>query len=258
MKAIVRIIVATALVGLVTPVVAEEFSAPAAKRPWHLGVGAIYREKAYSGFKDSKKTSPVPLVLYEGDRFFIRGSNLGWKFVDTKPWQVSVLGEWWADGYESSDSNALSGMKDRDPSLAVGGQVRWQPERFGLELTATTDAMSNSDGSQVRAMALFNNRAGAWFYTMSGGLIYMDSDFVDYYYGVRNSEALPGRPAYSGDDETGFRAGMTFGYNAPGSKWLFLAGGRYTYLGDAIDDSPITDEDYQYSLFGGVAYSFGK
>ncbi|MGB5623788.1 MAG: MipA/OmpV family protein [Gammaproteobacteria bacterium] len=260
MKILIRMIALLVIAGLAVPAVAEEFSAPAGKRPWNLGAGAVYREKAYDGFKDSKKTTPIPIILFEGERFFVRGSNLGWKFINTNPWEVSILAEWWADGYEDGDASILRGMSDRDPSLAVGGLIRWQPERFGLELTATTDAMSNSDGSQVRAMALFTNRAGPWFYTVNGGIVFADSDFNDYYYGVRNSEVdlTRGRTAYSADDETGIRLGGLLGYNASGSKWTFLGGARYDYLGDEVDDSSITENDYQYALFGGFTYAFGK
>ena len=260
MKSLIRILAFLAIAGLTVPAVAEEFSAPAGKRPWNLGLGAVYRVKAYDGFKDSEKTTPIPIILYEGDRFFFRGGSFGWKFVNTSPWEVAVLAEWWSDGYEDGDASILRGMSDRDPSLAVGGHVRWQPQRFGLELTATTDAMSNSDGTQVRAMAIFDNRAGPWFYSLTGGVVYVDSDFNDYYYGVRSREVdlTRGRTAYSADEETGVRVGGLFGYNAQGSKWTFLFGGRYDYLGDEVDDSPITENDYQYSLFGGFTYAFGK
>ncbi len=205
MKLLIRMIALLVIAGLAVPAVAEEFSAPAGKRPWNLGAGAVYREKAYDGFKDSKKTTPIPIILFEGERFFVRGSNLGWKFINTNPWEVSILAEWWADGYEDGDASILRGMSDRDPSLAVGGQVRWQPQRFGLELTATTDAMSNSDGTQVRAMAKFDDRSGPWFYSLSGGIVYSDSDFNDYYYGVstREVDLTRGRTSYSADDETG-------------------------------------------------------
>lgn len=260
MKLLIRMIALLVIAGLAVPAVAEEFSAPAGKRPWNLGAGAVYREKAYDGFKDSKKTTPIPIILFEGERFFVRGSNLGWKFINTNPWEVSILAEWWADGYEDGDASILRGMSDRDPSLAVGGQVRWQPQRFGLELTATTDAMSNSDGTQVRAMAKFDDRSGPWFYSLSGGIVYSDSDFNDYYYGVstREVDLTRGRTSYSADDETGIRLGGLLGYNASGSKWTFLGGARYDYLGDEVDNSSITENDYQYALFGGFTYAFGK
>ncbi len=260
MKILIRMIALVVIAGLAVPAVAEEFSAPAGKRPWNLGAGAVHREKAYDGFKDSKKTTPIPIILFEGERFFVRGSNLGWKFINTNPWEVSILAEWWADGYEDGDASILRGMSDRDPSLAVGGQVRWQPQRFGLELTATTDAMSNSDGTQVRAMAKFDDRSGPWFYSLSGGIVYSDSDFNDYYYGVstREVDLTRGRTSYSADDETGIRLGGLLGYNASGSKWTFLGGARYDYLGDEVDNSSITENDYQYALFGGFTYAFGK
>ena len=107
-------------------------------------------------------------------------------------------------------------------------------------------------------MAKWTDRAGAWFYGLQGGVVWYDDDFVDYYFGVDSSEALPGRPAYEPDSETSFRTIATLGYQRPQSPWLFLIGGRYEVYGDEVDDSPIVDDDGEAMLFGGVGYTFGR
>lgn len=230
------------------------------KRPFTLGIGGIYKDKPYKGYDNGDKTSAFPLVLYEGEHFFVRGTSLGWKFITTKPWEVGVLGEYWGDGYESSDADILEGMDDRDPSFGVGGYVTWAPEKFGLKLEAATDVTGNSDGTAVKALAFYRNRFENWFYTASGGAVWWNSDYIDYYYGVKAKEEdlAIGRPEYKGDDQTFGRVGIVFGYQRPESKWMFLFGGRYDFMGDEVDDSPITSDDKQFMGFLAIGYTFRK
>lgn len=245
------------------PVASADDEIPAAtagKRPFTLGLGGIYKDKPYKGYDDSDKWQAFPLVIYEGDHFFVRGSSLGWKFISNKPWEVAAVGEFWGDGYESSDADILQGMDDRDPSFGLGGYVSWAPEKFGLKLQAATDVTGNSDGTQVKAMAFYRNRFEDWFYQATGGAIWNSDDFIDYYYGVKDKEVDTniGRTAYEGDSQIFGRVGMTIGYQRPSSKWLLLFGARYDFMGDEVDDSPITSDDKQFMGFVGVGYTFRK
>jgi len=254
---------AALLALLVAPLASadDELSVPgAAKRPITVGAGVVYKDKVYRGYDDDEKTSFLPLVLYEGERFFVRGSNLGWKFVNTKPWEVAVFGEFWGDGYDNDDANILDGMDNRDPSFALGGHVMWKANKFGLKASAASDVTGNSDGTQVKGMAFYDNRVGSWFYRGSAGLVWNSEDYIDYYYGVENDEVdlNLGRTAYEGDDETWVRLGLVMGYQRPDSKWLFLVGARYDIMGDEVDDSPITSDDKMFMGFAAVGYSFGK
>jgi outer membrane protein len=239
----------------------DELAVPAAgKRPITLGIGAVYKDKPYRGYDDDEKTSVLPLVLFEGERFFVRGSNLGWKFVNTSPWEVAIKGEFWGDGYDNDDANILEGMDNRDPSFALGGHVIWKPRKFGLSFSAASDVTGNSDGTQIKGTAFYDNRVGSWFYRATGGLVWNSEDYIDYYYGVQNDEVNLdlGRTAYEGDDETWVRLGLVLGYQRPESKWMFLVGTRYDFMGDEVDDSPITSDDKMFMGFAGFGYSFGK
>lgn len=135
---------------LTQTVVAGEFSVDTDKRPITLGLGALYKDKPYRGYGSSEKTNAVPIVLYEGERFFARGSTIGWNFVDSNSMELAVIGEYIGDGYESGDSSFLIGMSDRDPTIGLGGHVIWKQGDLGLKLAAVTDMADNSDGSQMR------------------------------------------------------------------------------------------------------------
>ena len=57
---------------------ADEFSVTTGSRPISAGLGILYKDKPYRGYDSSAKTNPVPVILYEGENFFVRGSSLGW------------------------------------------------------------------------------------------------------------------------------------------------------------------------------------
>jgi outer membrane protein len=237
---------------------ADEFSADTGKRPITLGIGIMYKDKPYQGFDSSERTNPVPIVLYEGERFFARGGTIGWDFMDSDAIEVAVIGEILNDGYESGDSAFLAGMSDRDPSFGVGGHVIFKPEKLGFKLAAVTDMADNSDGSQLRGEVFYTEKAGDWLFKPYASIVWQDEDYNDYYYGVRSSEAITGRPAYSADSDINFRFGALAIYQQKTSPWMYLAGLRFDLLGDEIDDSPIVDDDTELTAILGVAYTFRR
>ncbi len=250
---------AAALVLFISQVsLADEFAVSTGKRPITAGLGILYKDKPYKDYDNDEKTNLVPVILYEGENFFVRGSSLGWKFVDSKDLEFAAVGEYLADGYDSSDSSYLSGMSDRDPSFGVGAHVIWNPEALGFKLAAVTDATDNSDGSQVRGEVFYKYRTGDLMLKPSAGFVWQSDNYNDYYYGVKNSEARPGRPAYSADSDFNYRLGAVAVYQEKASPWMFAGGLRYDIFGSEIKDSPIVDENEELSAFIGVAYTFGK
>jgi len=239
---------------------ADEFSASTGKRPFTAGLGMLYKDKPYRDYDESDKSSAVPIILYEGESFFVRGGSLGWKFIDSNALEFALVGEYLADGYESDDSDYLDGMKDRDPSFGVGAHVIWNPDALGVKLAAVSDVTDNSDGQQVRGEVFYKYRTGNWMLRPSAGIVWQSDDYNDYYYGVRDNEVAGaiGRHAYSADDDINYRLGAVAIYQQPSSPWMFLGGLRYDFLGDEISDSPIVENDDELTAVLGVAYTFGK
>ena len=238
----------------------SEFSVDTGNRPITLGLGAMYRDKPYKNFSSSERTNPVPLVLYEGEHFFARGSTIGWDFLDSSVVELAVIGEFIGEGYESSDSKFLKGMSDRDPTLGLGGHIIWKPENLGLKAVAVTDIADNSDGTQVRGEVFYTHRTGDWMFKPTASIVWQDDNFNDYYYGVRTKEINPfiGRTPYSADSDINYRVGAFAVYQQKASPWMFLGGVLYNFLGDEIEDSSIVEEDNELIGLIGVAYTLGK
>ena len=222
-----------------------------------IGLGVGYRDKPYKDYDSDDKVGALPIAYYEGSHFFLRGQSIGWDFMGDSPLEVAIVGELFADGYDSGDSDFLDGMSDRDPSFGVGGHILYRPENLGVKFVALTDVTDNSEGSQMRGEVFYVYRSGHGFQVVpSVGIVWQDEDYNDYYYGVRNREATAARPAYSADEDISYRTDLGIFYSKPGSRWVYSAGFRYEFYGDEVDDSPITDDDTVFSAFGGIAYAF--
>ncbi|HAJ92960.1 MAG TPA: hypothetical protein DCO71_10170 [Gammaproteobacteria bacterium] len=254
MKLIRSLVLSAAAVFLSQSLMAEEFSVGQGKRPLTLGLGLLYKDKPYKNYSSSEKSQAVPIVLYEGEHFFARGATIGWDFLDSDALEVAVIGQFLGDGYDQSDSKALRGNGDKDPSFGLGGQVTWKPENLGFQFSAVQDITDNSDGAQAVGQIFYRYKSGPLMITPSAAVVWQSDDYNDYYYGVR-SRAKNAAP-YTADSDVNYRLGIVGVYQQPNSHWMFMGGLRYEFFGDEITDSTIVSEDEQLSALIGVAYTF--
>jgi outer membrane protein len=174
-------------------------------------------------------------------------------------WEVSGLAEVRFEGYEESDSRFLRGMDDREWTLELGGSLS---KTFALgKLTADfgADILNEHKGHELRLSYSYDFRdmfkIQALTVTPSIGVNYRSRQLNDYYYGVRASEVIAGRPEYDAGDSTGMMAGIRINYAL--SENLSLMGMiSFEWLGDEIKNSPIVDEDHMESFLLGLIYRF--
>ncbi|MCG8012278.1 MAG: MipA/OmpV family protein, partial [Candidatus Thiodiazotropha weberae] len=56
----------------------------------------------------------LPLLLVDYDRFYLQGIDAGYRFFEGETQSLALEVRRTFDGYESDDSDALEGMRDRD------------------------------------------------------------------------------------------------------------------------------------------------
>ena len=86
------------------------------------------------------------------------------------------------------------------------------------------------------------------------GLRWENSDYTDYYFGVRDFEATEARPAYQPSDALHWTAGLNIIYNHS-DKIAFMIFPGVELLDDEITDSPLVDEDLLFRAMVGVTYA---
>lgn len=90
---------------------------------------------------------------------------------------------------------------------------------------------------------------------LSLGMEWKSRDLVNYYYGVRDSEALKGRPAYT--PGSGTNAVLRLSYARQLSEhWRLVGVAEHERLSSAIRRSPVIDRGHVNTLFLGLYYQF--
>lgn len=221
---------------------------------WTLGAMAIQRDPPYRGYDEGLWA--VPLVRFEGERAYLRGLRGGVRLVERDGFEFGPVAQLRFDGYDADESDFLAGMDDRDFSIDAGLAGAYRNERVGqFDLSVVTDVLGRSGGSEIELgyTALF--RAAGFTFIPSVAVKWLDDDLVDYYYGVRDEEALPGRPAYRGDSAVVPELSVT-AMRPLSEHWTLYARAGHAWLPSEIADSPIVEDDARTTLAFGVGYEF--
>lgn len=232
---------------------AETNSAAERQRPLTLGLGATLSSNPYRGA--DTKVIPLPLLLYEGERFFVRGLNIGYHLIRHNNVTLSLLGSYRMAGYDSDDSAFLRGMADRDGTLEAGMQVSLATSLGQLSATLLSDILDKHNGHEARLT--FSKRVPVQnvFVSPFVSAIWQSGQLVNYYYGVRSSEATMARPAYRVNSSIRVQAGIMANYLF-NEHWSLSGRIAVTRLADEISDSPIVADNLVTSAFVGIGYQF--
>lgn len=231
-------------------------TAPAlAEEPLLLGgIGLGAERTAYRGV--DVRVRPLPLLIYENEWVSVAGPTLDLKLPDAGPLQFRLRTRYGFDGYKAKDAPELSGMARRKGSLWVGAAVLWEHEWVQVGLDGLADASGNSKGRQWRLQLEHRMQLGERLeLTPRLGLQYLDSKYVDYYYGVRAAEARAGRAVYTGEAAKPLELGLRVSYQlAP--RQMLIADASLKRLGREVDHSPLVARRYEAGLFTGWLYRF--
>ncbi len=212
------------------------------KVPNILGAGVLIYDTPYVG--EGTKVTGVPIVYWEEEHFFARGMKAGAILGKMDEYEYNIFMSPRLLGYDSSDSNALRGMQDREWSLDLGLGMVYRPESIKgseVNLSFSHDILNEHKGYDFKLTAskLFDLKP--LFIKPAIGVEWQSEELVDYYYGVRPSEARVGRPAYQGDSAVNFLTSCDF-YLALSEDWLVVTSVGVWFLDSDIKKSPIVDE----------------
>lgn len=225
---------------------------------WALGIGVGVRERAY--LDADRKVNVLPLLFYENRYVRFAGTSVEGKLVNyslspTQRVTGGLLLKYVPEGYKGSDSPALSGMAERKGGFMGGFGLGWQTPLANLGLEWTSDLSSHSKGQRLQLQVDRRFQMGAASFTPRLGAAWMDRKWVDYYYGVRTGEALPGRPAYEGDAGVALEVGMRMDYAIERQHVIFVDLGL-THLPKEATNGPIVERSNLPRVSVGYLYRF--
>ncbi|MCL2892635.1 MipA/OmpV family protein [Brenneria tiliae] len=218
---------------------------------WGLGGGVSYQKPPYKGY--GSEVSPFPLVYFENKWLSLYGNNLDVKVGNWGNVELALHGEYaLGEGYEESDADILDGMQKRRGGFWGGPSVAWRTD-FG---TLYANYLTAGNKGQ-RALIGFTKQFDYGKVTLApyARAAWLNGKYVEYYYGVRDAEARPGRRAYEGESTYNLSAGVRIGYTLTEHQRLHLDAG-VTRLGSGIKDSPLVDSSTVPKVTLGYLYQF--
>lgn len=225
-----------------------------------LGLGVISQQQPYTDI--DREEIAIPIVQYENKYFRLFGPTAevklpGFDIGRSQRLDFSVLARYSAGaGYEPGDAPILNGMEERKGAFWAGAKAVWSSDWVDVSAEWTADVSGDSDGQRFALGLERTWRIGERIrLTPRLGANWMDDKFVDYYYGVRDSEARVGRPSYVGTSGVSAEAGLqgVYMFNQRHSLVLDL---EITSLASEIKDSPLVDRSTQNRVFLGYVYRF--
>jgi outer membrane protein len=219
----------------------------------NLGAGFVYRSPVYRG--QDADGLPIPMVFYQKDRLYFRGSRLGYQVYKEDAFSFDVLAKWAFRGYDADDSRHLRGMDDRDGSIEGGVAFSYNDGWGTAGISFVTDLLSKHDGQEMTFSYAKRFIHEPWVLTPSAGITWQSNNLTDYYYGVERDEVMAGRPYYSVGEAWNPFVSLTTQYYFT-EKWSSLVMLQYEWLDSEISDSPIVNKQYQVRVMAGVMCKF--
>ncbi|MGH8082913.1 MAG: MipA/OmpV family protein [Lysobacter sp.] len=241
-----------------------EERADVAPSNWSLGLAAGGRNELYAG--EGSHIRVIPLLGYEGERFYFRGLTAGYHLVTSDSFVLDGFISGRLDAMDKKDFGrrelARRGinrdlLEDRDDSIDAGVSASWRGSAGEVQLELKADVADVSGGYQADLSYRYPMQAAGWLFTPAAGVSILSKDLANYYYGTLDKEVARGVVSYRPGSATIPYVGVTVA-KPFAEKWRFIANLTYQVLPDEITDSPLVAEntDGVGMAFFGVSRSF--
>lgn len=226
---------------------------------WGLGIGAMSRQKAYTDMDRDNKV--IPFISYENEYIEVLGPNLkyklpGFELNEANKFSFNLVGEYDFSDNDPDETPILNGMEERKGGFWAGAAAEWQNPLATLSLELLTEVSGDSDGTVINlGIERSWHIAGGFMLTPRLVLSRVDTNYVDYYYGVRADEVRMGRAFYQGEAGLNTEIGLRTMYMFDQNQMLMLDF-AVTSLASEIKDSPLVDTSTESRVMLGYIYRF--
>ncbi len=202
---------------------------------------------------------PSPVVFFDNGIVYARWTRFGLYFLGEKnddySWAFSLTAQPRPNNYKASDSNALLGMEDKKSSVEAGLAFSIKADKTYFEIMVLSDILDRYDSWIVKSELGYEFKLGNFSFYPSAILMYQSSEFINYYYGVKQSETTLIRPEYQAHN--GMQLGVQTYIEYPlSNKLSAFFNIRADKLSQEASNSPIVNDDYIYSGLASLIYTF--
>lgn len=207
--------------------------------------------------EDLRDKDLVPLYLYQGRYLFFRGAVGGVHFFRNDTYEVNLYAKYRFQKLDPDRNVFYEGLEERKQTLEAGLQVRMSKQWGDLNLHWVTDTLNRHGGQEVQLGYRYHFEAGPWSISPFAAVTWQDDNLTNYYFGVSEEEAVPGRPAYLPGESQWFSFGLNTAWHATDRIMLFGNVG-FGGTGSDVINSPLVEDAGFSTLFVGGTYVFGN
>ena len=219
-----------------------------------VGLGSYIQTQPYKNVENI--ILPSPVIFFDNGIAYVRWSRAGIYFLgseeDDYAWGFSLTVQPRVYGYKASE---IYGMSERKNTWEGGLAFSAKTDNAYIEIMALTDILDRYDSFIVKTEIGYDFKFYDFSLYPSLIFIYQSSDFLNYYYGVKNSEQLASRVQYTPNE--GLQLGLKSYIKYPFTeKFSALINLRVDRLSKKATHSPIVEDDYIYSGLASLIYTF--
>ena len=224
-----------------------------------LGGGLNLRQNIYKATDNVSdwQLDLIPLILYNGKYVFSRGTAAGVHILNKQGVEFNLLARLRFEHIDPGDSAFYEGIEPRQQSMDGGAELRVRGGWGELKATWLTDTLNRHKGQSAELSYRYNFDYGNFTFSPFVNWEWRDDGLTNYYYGVSEAEARPGRPEYSPGSSQWLSFGLNTSYALNEHVMLFGNVGLGS-IDPVVRDSPIVDASSAGSLYVGGTYVFGN
>ena len=163
---------------------------------YFYGFGASINKEVYKGY--NQRTIFLPVIGYKGEKLNILGPFISYKISEVSDFSLLLQAAPRFQNFDETDSFIFQGMKDRKLSIDAGASLNYKRHDWKVSFSTMFDVLNRSNGNELVTAISNTIRFGPVFVEPRLSFSYLNSDHVDYYYGVGLSEVTLNRPEYVG------------------------------------------------------------
>ena len=219
-----------------------------------VGAGVYIQTQPYENVNNI--ILPSPVIFFDNGLFYVRWSRAGLYFLGDKKedyaWGFSLSIQPRTFGYDSSE---IEGMETRESTWEGGLAFSAKTDKAYIEIMLLTDIFDRYESWILKTELGYDFQIGKMGLYPSLIVVYQSSDFMNYYYGVKQNEVTISRNEYTPND--GLQLGLQTYIKYPiTDKLSTLINLRADRLPQNAIDSPIVTENYYYSGLLSLIYTF--
>ena len=223
-----------------------------------LGIAYSISESPYVGGKNSGFAYPYLTsfrhTAFTDDWLILTGGDFGFRWVNDTGWVLGAVTRIRTEGTGTSLLDELASIDVRKWRVEAAPLVGWRGWPVHFELKWYNEIFSNFGGPTTEfRTSLPREHPWGWF-VPAVTLVNNSAGYNGYYYGVSESEAVPGLEPYDPGSSTNIRVGVSTGY-AFNNRWLLSVSLNHEWLASEITNSPIVDKNSVWSGSIGIAYN---